>query len=121
MKYITYVSGSVDLHGVPKPNIEQIKKHLEEIYPMSEVGEIFSDTSLDFDEEWEGFERSEVFLVTMWKIAKLLHKDTSSIIMCSGEKDDDFWGIIIKDNRLFTQRYELKAEGSPQEYEKVRF
>ncbi|MEK7433475.1 MAG: hypothetical protein AABZ74_10110 [Cyanobacteriota bacterium] len=121
MKYITTITGKIDITGVPKLNKLQIRNYLEEIYPVSEIGSIFSDDELNFDEEWDSFDRSEKFLIIMWKISKQVLKETRGLIMCSGEREGDIWGIIIKDNRLFTQRYELKAEGDAQEYEKVRF
>lgn len=121
MKYVTYVSGQVDLSGTPKLNKLQIRNYLEEIYTVSELGNIFSEDEISIDEEWDSFEQSEKFLIVMWKISKQLPKDNGALVMCTGEREGDIWGIIIKDNRLYTQRYELKPEGDAQEYEKVRF
>ena len=50
------------------------------------------------------------------KIAKYLDKDTSALIMCNGEREADIWGIIVKNNRVYSQRFELKPEGEAKEY-----
>lgn len=120
MKYITYVVGKIDLTGLPKLNKMQIRSYLEELYTIPEMGDIYSDDEVNIDEEWDSFEKSEKFLITMWKIAKHVSRENNAVIMCSGEREGDFWGIIIKENRLYTQRYDLKPEGDMQEYEKIR-
>lgn len=120
MGYVTYVVGKIDLTNLPKLNKMQIRGYLEDLYTIPEMGDIYSDDEINIDEEWDSFEKSEKFLITMWKISKQVSKETNSVIMCSGERDGDLWGIIIKDNHLYTQRYELKPEGDMKEYEKIR-
>lgn len=121
MKYTTYVCGNIDLGGLPKVHKMQIRSYLEELYSMQQMTDIYTEEEITIDDEWEDFETSEKFLITIYKIAKYLDKETNSLIMCNGEREGDMWAIIIKANRVYTQRYELKADGDMEEYEKVRF
>jgi hypothetical protein len=121
MKYTTYVCGKIDISGLPKVNKMQIRSYLEEIYPVTRINEVYSEEEVTIDDEWEDFETSEKFLVNMFKISRQIDKDTNAIIMCNGEREGDIWAIILKSNRIFTQRFELKPEGEMEEYEKVRF
>ncbi len=121
MSYLTYVCGKIDIGDLPKLNKMQIRTFLEELYTMQEMGDIFSDYEVTIDDEWDAFEDSEKFLIVMHKIAKQLKPETKSLIMCNGEREGDIWAISIMNNKVYTQRYELKPEGDLQEYEKVRF
>ena len=119
MKYVTYACGVIDLSDVTKLNKMEIRRNLEDIYNMQQLGEIFSEEQITIDDEWDEFNQSEKFLVVMHKISKLLDKSTSAMIMCNGEREGDIWGIIVKNNKIYTQRFELKPEGDIEEYEKV--
>lgn len=121
MKYTTYVCGRIEIEGLPKVNKMQIRSYLEEIYSMQQMAEIYSEEEIIIDDEWDDFDNSEKFLIAIYKIAKHLNRETKALIMCTGERDGDMWAIIIKANRVYTQRYELRAEGEMEEYEKVRF
>jgi hypothetical protein len=120
MKYKTYVSGTIDLTGLPKVNKMEIRNHLESIYTIQEMADIFSENTITIEDEWESFEDTENFMICMFKICPHLKKETSALIMCNGERDGDIWAVIIKANRLYSQRYELKPDGDPKEYEKVK-
>ncbi|MFN8577342.1 MAG: hypothetical protein U0354_10835 [Candidatus Sericytochromatia bacterium] len=121
MKYITNVCGDIDISGLAKPQKLEIRRLLEEFYTVQEMGDVFSDEKVTINDEWSEFNESDKFLSCMFKVTKLLPKETEYLIMCNGERDGDIWGIILKNNKVYTQRYELKPEGDTQEYEKVRF
>ena len=121
MSYTTYVCGEIDISDIQKMPKLEIRRYLEEFYTIQEMADVLSDEKITIQEEWQEFNKSDKFLVVLHKIAKLLGKETTSLIMCNGDRDDDRWGIIVKNNKVYTQRYELKPEGDTQEYEKVRF
>lgn len=121
MKYITYVCGDIDISGLAKPQKLEIRRILEEFYTVQEMADVFSDDQVNVNDEWDEFNKSDKFLSCMYKLTKLLGKESESLIMCNGEREGDIWGIILKNNKVYTQRYELKPEGDTQEYEKVRF
>lgn len=116
MKYKTYVCGTIDISGLPKLNKMEIRNYLESIYTIQDMVNIFSEDEVVIDDEWESYEETEKFMITMYKVSKLLNKDTSSLIMCNGDREGDIWGIIIKNNKLYSQRFELKPEGEAKEY-----
>jgi hypothetical protein len=120
MKYTTYVCGNIDISGLPRVNKMQIRNYLEEIYSMQQLADIYSEEEITINDEWEDFDTSEKFLIAIFKISRFLDKDTKALIMCNGERDGDMWAIIIKANKVFTQRFELKPEGEMEEYEKVK-
>lgn len=121
MKYVTNVCGDIDISDLPKPQKLEVRRLLEEFYTVQEMADVFSDDKVTINDEWDEFNKSDKFLMSLHKIAKVLSKDTETLIMCNGERDGDIWGIIVKNNKVYTQRYELKPEGDTQEYEKVRF
>lgn len=121
MKYITYVCGDIDISGLSKPQKLEIRRILEEFYTVQEMADVFSEDKVTVNDEWDEFNKSDKFLSCMFKLTKLLGKEDESLIMCNGEREGDIWGIILKNNKVYTQRYELKPEGDTQEYEKVRF
>lgn len=120
MRYVTYVSGSIDIRDLPKVNKMQIRSYLEEIYTMQEMGDVFSEDEITIEDELVTFEDSEKFILAIYKISRQLRTETKSIIMCTGEREGDIWAIIIKNNKVYTQRYELKPDGEMKEYEKVK-
>jgi|APLak6261663012_1056037.scaffolds.fasta_scaffold28400_2 hypothetical protein len=121
MKYITYVCGDVDISGLAKPQKLEIRRLLEEFYTVQEMADVFSEDKITIVDEWDEFNKSDKFLLCMSKVTKLLPKESEYLIMCNGEREGDIWGIILKNNKVYSQRYELKPEGDAQEYEKVRF
>lgn len=116
MKYKTYVCGTIDISGLPKLNKMEIRNHLESVYSIQDMTNIFSEDQVVIDDEWESYEETEKFMIALYKIAKHLDKDTSALIMCNGEREEDIWGIIVKNNRVYSQRFELKPEGEAKEY-----
>ncbi len=120
MKYVTCVCGNIDISNVTKSNKMEIRRYLEELYNSNHLTDVFSDDQITINEEWDEFKQNEKFMAAMYKIAPHIHKDTSSLILCNGEREGDIWGIILKNNKLYTQRYELKPEGESQEYEKIK-
>lgn len=121
MSYTTYVCGEIDISDLSKPSKLEVRRYLEEFYTVQEMADVFSDDQITIEEEWKEFNKSDKFLMSLHKIAKVLGKETTSLIMCNGDREDDIWAIIVKNNKVYTQRYELKPEGDTQEYEKVRF
>lgn len=120
MSYVTYACGTIDLGNTTKLSKMEIRKYLEEIYNMQQLTDIFTEEQITIDDEWDEFNRSDKFLTVMHKIAQVVHKDTNALIMCTGEREGDIWGIILKNNKIYTQRYELKPAGDAQEYDKVK-
>ncbi len=121
MSYTTHVCGEIYITDLQKMQKLEIRRYLEEFYTVQEMADVLSDEKITIQEDWNEFNKSDKFLSTLVKITPLLGKETTSLIMCNGDRDDDIWGIIVKNNKVYTQRYELKPEGETQEYEKVRF
>jgi len=119
MKYTTYASGLIDISDLPMINKIQIKSYLEEFYGKQEASNFYDESNVIIYDEWESFEEGQEFLFMIYKISKQIRKDVKSLIICNGERDGDIWGVIIKDNRMFTQRFELKPDGNMEEYDKV--
>jgi len=116
MKYTTYVTGTINISNVSPLNKAQIKQILSEIYSQKELENIYSDDLIDINTEWTEFNDSEKFLITMYKISKLLPSDTKSLIICNGEREYDIWGVIIQNNKVFTQKFDLVPIGQAKEY-----
>lgn len=116
MKYTTYVTGIIDISNVSPLNKTQIKQILSEIYNQKDLESIYSDNLIDINDEWTEFNESEKFLVIMYKISKLLSNETKSLILCNGERENDIWGIVIQNNKVFTQKFQLSPVGDAKEY-----
>jgi hypothetical protein len=116
MKYTTYVTGTIDISNVSSSVKLQIKQILSEIYNQKDLESIYSEDIIEINDEWTEFNQSEKFLIIMYKIAKLLNNKTKSLIICNGEKENDIWGIIIENNKVFTQKFELVPVGDIKEY-----
>lgn len=116
MKYTTYVTGTINISNVSPFNKIQIKQILSEIYSQKEIENMYSDDLIDINVEWNEFNDSEKFLIIMYKISKLLPSDTKALIICNGEREYDIWGIIIQNNKVFTQKFDLVPIEELKEY-----
>ncbi|GIW21811.1 MAG: hypothetical protein KatS3mg068_0818 [Candidatus Sericytochromatia bacterium] len=61
-------------------------------------------------------EETNRFLTFLSKLVTLFNKDTVARLLCEGETHNDYWGIIIKNNKLYIQRYSLKPVGDKKEF-----
>ena len=50
MKYVTYACGIIDLTDVTNLNKLEIRRHLEDIYNMQQLGDIFSEEEITIDD-----------------------------------------------------------------------
>lgn len=113
----TFISGEIDIYNLPTDKKNQIKKMLEDFYGSSDaIAEIYNEEFLSFEEEWESHEETNRFLTFLSKLVTLFNKDTVARLLCEGETHNDYWGIIIKNNKLYIQRYSLKPVGDKKEF-----
>ena len=112
----TYISGEIDLGGVPKERRFEIKRLLETFYGAKMIEEIYREDYLSFEEEWFTHEETDNFMNLLSRIIPYLEKNAVARLMCEGETHRDYWGIIIKNGKLFVQRYILKPAGEKREF-----
>jgi predicted nucleotidyltransferase len=113
----TFISGEIDIYNISSDKKIQIKKMLENFYGSSDaISEIYNEEFLSFEEEWDSHEETNRFLSFLSKLATIFNKDTVARLLCEGETHNDYWGIIIKNNKLYIQRYVLKPFGDKKEF-----
>lgn len=113
----TFISGEIDIYNISPDRKNQIKKMLEGFYGSPEaISEIYNDEFLSFEEEWDDHDETNRFLSFLSKLITLFNKDTIARLLCEGDTHNDYWGIIIKNNKLYIQRYALKPMGDKKEF-----
>lgn len=113
----TYISGEIDLAGVLPERRLEIKRILEEFYGSPQlIEEIFHESYLSFEEEWDTHEATDEFVQMLLGILPYLERKTVSRLMCEGETHNDYWSLIIKNGKIYVQRYSLKPIGEKKEF-----
>lgn len=116
MSVTTYISGEIDLNLVPKEKRLEIKTILESFFGSKYTEEIYREDYLNFEEEWHNHEDTDAFMQLLLKLIPLLDKKSVTRLMCEGETHNDYWGIIIKNSKLYIQKYRLKPASDKREF-----
>ncbi|MFN8673628.1 MAG: hypothetical protein U0457_16290 [Candidatus Sericytochromatia bacterium] len=116
MQGVSFISGEIDLSLLSKEKRLEVKRVLESFFGSKYTDEVYREDYLSFEEEWENHEDTDAFMQLLIRVATLLDKKTVSRLMCEGETHKDYWGIIIKNNKLYIQKYVLKPASDKREF-----
>ncbi len=112
----TYISGEIDISTIVPEKRLEIKKMLESFFGSNATENIFYDTYLEFDEEWDNHEDTDNFMQLLTRISTFLDKNSVARLMAEGDTHNDYFGVVIKKGKLYIQKYKLRPAGEQKEY-----
>ncbi|MEK7433476.1 MAG: hypothetical protein AABZ74_10115 [Cyanobacteriota bacterium] len=112
----TFISGEIDLALVSKEKRLEIKKIVESFFGAKYSLEVYKEDYLVFEEEWENHEDTDAFMQFLLQLIPFLDKKSVARLMCEGETHSDYWSTIIKNGKLYIQKYKLKPASDKREF-----